>query len=50
MEKKVNIDHQRGATKDYPRPDAGGTKGHSKPNTGHTQAGPPPPPQPQNKK
>ena len=24
----------------------GGTKGHSKPSTGGTQAGPPPPPQP----
>ncbi|WCT11530.1 hypothetical protein [Mucilaginibacter jinjuensis] len=28
----------------------GGTKGHSKPGTGGTQAGPPPPPKPQNTK
>jgi len=28
----------------------GGTKGHSKPGTGGTHAGPPPPPQPQSPK
>lgn len=40
-------DQTRGMVKNHDvKPDNGGTKGHSKPGSGGTQAGPPPPPQP----
>lgn len=39
---------KNGVVKDV-RAQSGGTKGHSKPSAGGTQAGPPPPPQPPKK-